>query len=276
MMRSLLFAGATRPDLVAKLPRSRPDAAVVDLEDAVPASHKPQAREPARRLAISLAREHPDVAVYVRVNGPGTPWHTQDLEFAVGPELAGVVVPKVERPDQLAGVRAALNRLGLDGLRIVAGIESARGVWNAHALASAELSAVYFGAEDYVADLGGRRTADGQEVLYARSHVALAARLTGIAAIDQAVIDFRDADRFRTDAHKGRALGYAGKLCIHPSQVPLAHEAFGASPDEVARARLLLEAWERAAAEGVGAVEFDGAMIDGPALRLARRTLERG
>lgn len=273
-MRSLLFAGATRPDLVAKLPRSGPDAMVVDLEDAVPASHKEEARPAARELAERLAAEAPG-EVYIRVNAVDSPWFAADVAEAVPPGIAGIVLPKLERPDQGRSALAALAMAGLGALGIVGGIETARGVWDAREVLALPLRAVYFGAEDYIADVGGRRTPGSEEVLYARSHVALAARVAGIPALDQVVTDVRDDDAFRRDAARGRDLGYTGKLCIHPAQVALAHAAFGATPEEVERARALLAAHEEAARDGVGAASFDGVMIDEPALRMARDVLAR-
>jgi citrate lyase subunit beta / citryl-CoA lyase len=106
--------------------------------------------------------------------------------------------------------------------------------------------------------------------------VALAARLAGVPSLDEVVVDIRDVGAFERDARAGRAIGYRGKLCIHPAQVPVANEVFGASPEEVAQARALLAAWEEGAERGVAAVEFEGAMIDGPALRMAREVIERG
>ncbi len=117
--------------------------------------------------------------------------------------------------------------------------------------------------------MGGRRTAAGTEVLYARSQVALAARLAGVAALDQVVTAVRDDTAFRADAAQARALGYRGKLCIHPQQVPLAHEAFSPSETEVAHARRVIEA----SADGVGLL--DGEMVDDVHVRMARATLAR-
>ncbi|QEC46484.1 CoA ester lyase [Baekduia soli] len=275
-MRSLLFAGATRPDLVAKLPRSRPDAAVVDLEDAVPADHKEAAREAARRLGRELAAAHPSLDVYVRVNAVPTRWFAGDVAEGVDPTVAGVVIPKLEEPAQLAALRSALADHGLGGLRVVAGIETARGVAHVERLLDLGVHAAYFGAEDYIADMGGVRTADGDEALYARSRVALAARVAGVIAVDQAVVDVRDEEAFRRDAEQGRAMGFGGKICVHPRQAELANAAFGADAEQCDRARRLLAAWEAAAAGGVGAIEFEGAMVDEPALRMAREVLARG
>jgi citrate lyase subunit beta/citryl-CoA lyase len=268
-MRSMLFAGATRPDLVAKLARSGPDAVVIDLEDAVPAESKLEARAALRELIRTVSGPR----LFIRVNAPDSSWFADDIVAVSSLPITGVVVPKVEAVDDVVLARSALG----ERAELVAGIESARGVANVEAIlaARAALAVAYFGAEDYIADLGGRRSAGGEESLYARSRVALAARLAGVAVIDQVVVDFRDEEAFRRDAEAGRAIGYRGKLCIHPSQVPIANEVFGASAEEVARARALLATWEEGAARGVAAVEFEGAMIDGPALRMARDTIER-
>jgi len=267
MMRSLLFAGAGRADLVAKLPGTDADAVVIDLEDAVPEGEKEAARGELPGLVASAA----GARVMVRVNGAATRWFEADVEAAVALPIAGVVLPKAERPEEVAALAA---RLGAD-LELVAGLESARGVVAAEELLAAGATTGYFGAEDYIADLGGRRTAAGLEALYARSRVALASRLAGVPCLDQVVVDFRDDAGFAADAEAGRAFGYRGKLCIHPRQATLANRAFGATPEELARARALLDAWERAAAAGVGAISFDGQMVDLPAVRMARDTLER-
>jgi citrate lyase subunit beta/citryl-CoA lyase len=131
------------------------------------------------------------------------------------------------------------------------------------------LVGAYFGAEDYIADMGGYRTAENTEVLYARSQVALAARLAGIAALDQVVTAVRDDAAFRADAQQARALGYAGKLCIHPAQVALTHEVFTPGEAEVAHARAVLAA----SVSGVGLL--DGEMVDDVHVRMAHATLAR-
>lgn len=269
-LRSLLFAPASRPEVLAKLPRSDPDAVVLDLEDAVPADGKAAARVHARDVGARLASEHPALGVYVRVNAVPTEWFADDVERAVTPEHGGVVVPKVETRAQLDAVAAHLARRGCGHLRVIVGIETVRGVDRVADLLAPPATAVYFGAEDYVADLGGVRTADNTEVLYARSRVALAARIAGVHALDQVVTTFDDAERFLGDAAQGRALGYRGKLCIHPSQVPLANQAFSPSPEEIERARRLLAAYEEASARGVSAIAFEGQMVDEPLARQAR------
>jgi citrate lyase subunit beta/citryl-CoA lyase len=132
----------------------------------------------------------------------------------------------------------------------------------------------YFGAEDFVADMGGVRTPENLEVVYARSRVVLAARVSDVRAIDQIVADFRDDAGYLTEAHTARALGYGGKLCIHPAQVSLAHEVFTPSGEQVDRARRLLAAYAEAAARGEATLVFEGEMVDEPMARRARSLLD--
>ncbi len=269
-LRSLLFAPASRPDVLAKLPRSEPDGVVIDLEDAVPPDGKVEARRHAREVGEQLANEHPSLAVYVRVNAVPSAWFEEDVALALTSSLAGVVVPKLESTAQLDAVADALASRGLGGLHVVAGIETAAGVARADEVMGDPIAVAYFGAEDFVADMGGVRTESNTEVLYARSQVALAARLAGVHALDQIVPSFSDEERFVRDAREGAAIGYRGKLCIHPSQVPLANQVFSPSADEVDHARRLLDAYERAHAAGEAAVAFEGQMVDEPMARRAR------
>ena len=274
-MRSLLFAPGNRAEVLAKLPRSGPDGVVLDLEDAVPADAKGEAQGIVARAAAELRDGHPEVAVHVRVNAVPSEWFADDMATALVPGIAGVVVPKLESAEQVATVVARLDQLGLDELGIVAGLETAAGVARAEeVLSDPRVLVGYFGAEDYVADLGGVRTPAGTEVLYARSRVALAARLTGTLAVDQVVTDLTDEDRFRADAAVGRSLGYRGKLCIHPAQVAWSHEAFTPSPDELDRAGRLIEAYDAAVAAGYAAIAFEGQMVDEPLARQARTLLD--
>jgi len=272
-MRSLLTVPATRPDLAEKAPRSAPDALFLDLEDGVPPNAKESARPNAVDAARMLTREHPGIQVFVRVNGIATPWFAEDVATALVPELTGVVVPKLESAADVAVVGDALAAAGVGHLGILAGIESAAGVARAEEVLRAPVRWCYFGAEDFVADMGGLRTASNLEVLYARSRVAIAARLGDVHAIDQILADFRDDDRYLRDASEARALGYRGKLCIHPAQVVLAHDVFTPSAEEVEHARRLLAAYEAAAARGEATLDFEGEMVDEPMARRARTVL---
>ena len=259
--RALLFVPGNRPDLAAKATRSGPDVVVLDLEDAVPPAAKPAARATVLEAAADLAGVVP---VCVRVNPPGTAWFADDVA-ALPDGLIAVVVPKLESSAQVAEVAAALG-----DRPAVAGLETVRGALDARDVLRPPVVACYFGAEDYVADLGGVRTPGNAEVAVPRALVAAAARVAGIPALDMVTIDFRDDDRFLAEAREARALGYAGKMCIHPAQVALAREAFRPTDDEVDWARRLLAAFEAA---GGDTIAFEGQMVDEVVATRARALL---
>jgi citrate lyase subunit beta/citryl-CoA lyase len=271
-LRSLLFAPAVRPDFVAKLAERGADAVVIDCEDATPANAKAEGRTNARQLAPALVAA--GCQVTVRVNGQPTEWFLDDIRDGLTADLTGVVIPKVESLAGLDAVVRALDDAGFAELGVLAGLETALGVADARSLlAHPRVVAAYFGAEDFVADLGGVRTDDNHEVLFARSAVVLAGRLAGVPVLDQVVTDFRNDDRFRREAAEARAMGYAGKLCIHPGQVAIANEAFVPTAEEVDRAQRLLAAYETASATGVAAIDFEGQMVDEPLATQARRII---
>lgn len=277
-LRSALFAPANRPDLVAKTPRSNPDAVIIDLEDGTPASAKVAARDQAASAATDLRAAGYDGYICLRVNSPGSAdLFDDDLRaYASGP-FHGVVVPKTETASQVSDIEARLSSLGVADRMIIWGIETVRGVVEAvPALGSSKQgAAAYFGAEDYIADLGGRRTARGEETFYARTRVAMACRLAGIIAIDQVVTALTDAAQFEADAQFALNVGFGGKMCIHPSQVPLCHALFSPSPEAVDRARRLLACYDEALAAGRATANFEGQMIDGPLVAQARQILDR-
>jgi citrate lyase subunit beta / citryl-CoA lyase len=264
--RSLLFVPGHRIELLAKVPRWQPDAVIVDLEDAVAEPDKETAREALARADLAVAGS----PVIVRVNPPGTPWHDDDVAACIaGSAVASVLVPKAEDPAVVAGLHQRLEGAG-KRVGLFLGIESALGIARARELLAAPgVDCAYFGSEDFIVDMGGRRTANGLELLYARSEVVLAGRLAGIPVIDQAVVAVEDDAAFTADAEAGRALGYAGKLCVHPRQVPLANAAFSPTDAEVAAARRVL------AATADGVAVLDGQMVDAVHIRLARRVIER-
>jgi len=269
-VRSLLFAPAVRPDLVNKLPMAGADAVVIDCEDATPVMAKDSGRVDAAELVTVIGTKVPAL---IRVNGVDTPWFLDDIAALPG-DIAGIVLPKAE---SVAGVERATELLGGRGLghiAVVLGVETALGVADSRkVLAHPMVVAAYFGAEDFIADMGGIRTSGNVEVLHARSAVALAGRLAGVPVIDQIVADFHDDDRYKRECHEAKSLGYGGKLCIHPGQVALANTAFTPSGEDVERARRLLAAYDTASSAGVAAIDFEGSMVDEPVAAQARRLL---
>ncbi len=272
-LRSLLFCPAVRPDLIAKGPGTGADGIVIDCEDATPPNAKAEARETARQATGELTGS--GALVFVRVNAVPTEWFADDLRDALADGLDGVVVPKVETLEQLDTIAAALVDAGRSDLPVLLGLETVLGVADARELlAHPKVAGAYFGAEDYIADLGGVRTTGNDEVALARAQVAIAGRLAGVPTLDQIVADFRDDDRFEREASQARAMGHRGKLCIHPKQVALANAGFVPSAEEVERAQALLAAYDEAQARGLGAIAFDGQMVDEPLAAQARAIVE--
>jgi citrate lyase subunit beta/citryl-CoA lyase len=259
--RSLLFAPANRPDLFRKFPRIKADLFVLDLEDGTPAAERPAARINLKD-SVRAARGERNGNLFIRVNPAGSADCKADLAAVNESGADGIVLAKSEDAEHIASL--------LTGLPVIAGIESVSGVVNALAIAASPcVIAVYFGAEDFAADMGARRTPDGVEVLYARSRVVLAARAAKVKALDQVVLDLKDDALFRRDGTLGRNLGYDGKMCIHPRQVDLANEVFAPTAAEIDHARRLVIAYEAAQSRGEATINFEGRMVDGPVVKTA-------
>jgi len=267
LLRSVLFVPGTRKDRFAKALASGADGVILDLEDSVDPGRKAEARE---TVAAFLATP-PETSsiVFVRVNAAGSPWIDDDLACVRGiPDLYGVVMPKVESPLEMEAVaRQVPSR------RVVPLLETARGIVNAAAIASADadVPALLFGAEDLTSELGIPRTIDGEELVYARSQVVLAAAAAGAEPLDAVFTDLADVGRLREDARRARAVGFRGKMAIHPAQIPVIHEVFSPSAEEVERARQLVATFE--AARGAGVIRVNDQMIEAPVVARARRML---
>lgn len=262
--------------MVRKMPRTGTDGFVIDNEDATPAANKAEGRVQAMELAaeFALSRTETSPQVFVRVNAVASEWFDDDIKLGLHTSIAGVVVPKVETLEHMDTVAAALDAAKLPHVGVVVGLETALGVADARILLGHPRAvAGYFGAEDFIVDMGGVRTPGNDEVHYARSQVAIAGRIAGTPVIDQIVADFGDNDRFTRETAEARALGYRGKLCIHPKQVTFANDGFVPSAEEIDRARRLLDTYAQAQAKGLGAVAFDGQMIDEPLASQARQLL---
>ncbi|MGQ0535703.1 MAG: HpcH/HpaI aldolase/citrate lyase family protein [Methanobacteriota archaeon] len=268
--RSVLFTPGTRTDRWRKALGGPADVAVADLEDAVPPSEKASARKAVAEALSSAPAGTTERAV--RINAWPGEWAQGDVDWIAprSPDL--VVVPKVESVDAVRSLEAALRAHGCQaGLLLL--FETARGVLDAPALAAASshVRAVAFGAEDYAASVGARRTAEGLEVLWARSRVVAAAAAAGVDAIDQVFVGIDDAEGLETDARFGARLGYRGKQVIHPKQVEVVHRALRPSDAEVAWAHAVVAAAGDAKEAGVVVVE--GRMIDRPLILQAERVL---
>jgi citrate lyase beta subunit len=275
-IRSLLFVPGSRPDRFAKAMNSGADAVALDLEDGVDASQKQKART---FIAEYLAQPSSSEALrFVRFNAVETIAGQADLEFfrdVTG--FDGVLLPKVETP----GMLEAVSRIFASGRRadgvppLLPLLESPRAVLRAMEIATADavVAALLFGAEDLTAQLAVPRSIEGEELLFPRAQIALAAAATGAEAIDAVFINLDDLTALKRDCERARALGFRGKMAIHPRQVPVINEAFTPSAAEVERARRLIDAFEAARAVGEGVTRMDGQMVELPIVERARRTL---
>jgi citrate lyase beta subunit len=235
--------------------------------------------------------------VAYRVNAVDSAYCYRDIIEVVeqaGATIGLIVVPKVGVPEDLTFVATLLTQIEIHlgitpgAIRIGAQIESARGLLHAGriAQATARLTALHFGPADFAASIGIPQAAigvpdawddayPGHRFHYPMAQVVIAARAFGLEAIDGPFADFRDSQGFRTSCRLARALGYGGKWCIHPSQVPIANEVFSPSVEELAQARQIIEAYQAALAAGKGAVSLDGTMIDAASIRLAHAMLDQ-
>jgi len=278
LMRSKLFVPGSRPELFAKAAASKADALSFDLEDAVAESRKEEART---ALAGFLAgqRKAGGKVVVVRVNPVGSAHFEADMHAVVGPGLDLVNLPMVEDPAAIVTAAALLDRLDAAAGRasptgILVNIETPRGLRRAAELACAHprVAGLQIGLGDLLEPLGIDRR-DEAALSHIRVTVRLAAGEAGVPAYDSAFAAVNDPDGYRAECLAARRQGFAGKSCIHPTQIATANEAFLPSPAEIERARRMIAAAEEAEAKGVGAYLVDGVMVDAPFLIRARAIL---
>jgi len=272
----MLFVPGTRQDRFDKAMSSGADAVVFDLEDSVDASHKERARSLiAEYLSLPTA---PHVLRLVRFNSLDTDPGEEDLAFFRDIEgFDGVLLPKVETPGILEMVvRVFATRVApRETPPLLPLLESPRAILRAADIAAADapVAALLFGAEDLTAQLAVPRTIEGEELVVARSQVVLAAAAVGAEAIDGVVTNLDDLAVLRRDAERARAVGFRGKMAIHPKQVPVINDVFTPSVADVERARQVVEAFERAVAAGEGVMRMGNQMVEAPVVERARRTL---
>ena len=280
--RSLLIMPANREDMLTKAPSYGADALIFDLEDSVPIAEKPKARELARQF---IGKYKGVNVIYVRVNGFQTGLIEDDLEAIAVDGLAGIRLPKAESADAIREVDGLLGDLeakrGLTrgAIQISPSIESARGAWFAYEILSASpriRSATCGTAQDgdLQTDLGYTWTAEGDEVLYVRSRVLLAARAAGVEhLLDGSYANIRDPEGLKICCEAARKLGYRGKSAIHPKQIETINRIFMPTESEVDYYRRVIEAFDAAVARGSAATTVDGKLVDYAMVGMAKRVL---
>lgn len=289
--RSELAVPGSNRRMIEKAAGSGADVVFLDLEDAVAPGEKAAARS---TVASGLREvDWRGLRVAVRVNALDTPFFYRDLidvVEAAGAAISLIVVPKVNRPEDIYVVETLLSQLeaslGLSRIGIEAQIETAEGLINCERIAAASdrVEALTFGPGDFAASAGMPAAQIGMPDVwderypghrwhYAMSRIVVAARAAGVRAIDGPFADFRDPEGLRRSCQMARALGFDGKWCIHPAQIAVVNEVFTPSEAEIAWARRVMTEYEAASQRGAGAVAIDGKMIDGASIRMAKRTL---
>jgi citrate lyase subunit beta/citryl-CoA lyase len=281
VLRSLLFAPGNHPRKLEKVGSFGSDAIVLDLEDAVADAEKDAARGLVRD---ALPTYGAGTVRIVRVNGHDTGRMEDDLETVACDALDCVMVPKVERPETLARVEAVLGALERDQgmppgtIRVLALVETARGLVRCEDIALAATPRVLtliFGLGDFSVDVGVDITPEGEELLYARSRVVVAARAAGMRpALDGPYLDLPNLEGLEADSRRSRGLGFQGRVVIYPGHVDTVQRVYAELSDEDAeRCRRIVAAFESAEAAGSASIQVDGRFVDYPLYHRARHKL---
>jgi citrate lyase beta subunit len=264
VLRSLLFVPGADEHKLTKALSLGADAVIADFEDGVALEQKDKARQITAEI---LEKSNSASARLIRVNAPDTPFFLDDMKTVARLAIDALVLPKAT-PD-------AVLALGDDGPPVIAIIETARGIQLAAQIASSRrVIALALGAADLGRELGLESRRDGLELLYARSKVVVDSAAAGIRPpIDVAYLNVRDLSGLEEGCILARTIGFRGKLCIHPGQVPIVNKLFTPTVDEVRWAKRVVEAHARATEEHQAVFAVDGEMIDKPVVERAWRVL---
>ena len=263
---NFLFVPGTRPERFIKALDSGANGVILDLEDAVAQEDKESARDAIRAAWPTFSADQKKRLV-IRTNSPGSQFYSADLILAQELQVACLLIPKSESVDQINGAA-----LVLENTAIIPMIETAVGLDRLREIANAnQVLRLALGNLDLQADLGLVCDPQETELQTARYQIVLASRLAHIAPpIDGVTPSTDDLERITDDAERAKRMGFGGKLCIHPKQVPIVQAAFMPTEEEIHWAKRVIEADQ--ASKG-GAVKLDGKMIDRPVVILAKRTL---
>ena len=278
LCRSLLFVPAGNERFLSSALRGDADVIQLDLEDAIAPGQKQAARQSAQTELEQVAAAGRAVSVRVNVEDALL---SDDLDAVVRPGLSALTIPKAEAVEMLEVIDQQVTQLEAERgmpcgeVRLIAQIESAKGVLNVREIAQAtpRLVALGLGMEDLIADVGGEVTPDA---LYFPAMQSLyAAREAGLIPIGYlgSITVYKETERFREWIVRAKSLGFAGGFCIDPNQVKILNECFRPTPDEIAAAQTIVDAAKQHAQDGIGAFSHNGKMVDAPVVERAQRVL---
>lgn len=286
ILRSMLYIPGNSMRMITKALTLAADAVILDLEDAVPLPDKETARIISRDSIKPI--KSAGYNVFVRVNALATGLTAEDLNSVVVEDLDGIMLAKTETKSDVLDLEDIIEETGktsglnLENLLILPLIETAKGIVNAYEIASSSkrIVALAFGAGDYYGDLGRDVSAlspEETELLYARSQLVNAGRAAGVQAIDTPFLGLlTDREGFTRETVLGSRLGFKGKQVVHPTQIDFVNKTFSVTETEVEYAKRLTEAFEEAQAKGLGAISFEGKMIDYMSYKQAKEIVEFG
>ena len=258
--RSLLYMPGANPRAMEKAQSLDCDTIIFDLEDAVAASAKSQARSQVLEALAQNTYGHRELVV--RCNGLDTPWGVDDVHCFANATVSALLFPKIESAAQIAEIKEALASQG-SSLPLWIMIETPTAVLDLrHFAADPQITALVMGTSDLVKELRAQHTPSRDNLAYALQHCVLVARHLGKDIFDGVHLDFRNLESLHDACEAGRKMGFDGKTLIHPDQVPIANDVFGYSPEEVTKARAILLAWRNAVEQGKGVAELDGQLIE--------------
>ncbi|GJG40884.1 citrate lyase subunit beta [Prevotella lacticifex] len=275
----MMFVPGNNPGMMQDAFIYGPDSIMLDLEDSVTLAEK----DTARLLVYNALRtvDYGNIEMVVRINPLSTPYGHKDVEAVVKAGVDVVRMPKTETADEVREVETAIEKveteLGCVGrTKIMAAVESALGVVNAYAIATASkrMMGIALGAEDYCANLKTQRTPEGTELLLARQTIVVAARAAGIDCIDTVFSNLNDMDAFRREVETIKKLGFDGKSIINPRQIEIVNEVFTPSQKDIDKAVAIVGALHEAARRGSGVIALNGKMIDKPVVIRAQHTID--
>lgn len=273
--RSILYVPGSNERALQKIKALDADGYILDLEDAV----APNMKEDARDIITNFCRncEHEKQKIIIRINGLETQWGEEDMKAVCKLNPAAVLIPKVEKQEEVGRVDELMNDFGaIEDTKIWAMIETPSGILNAQEIATSydRLDCLVMGTSDLVNDLRASHTGDRTPLLYSLSHTILAARAAGKDIIDGVHLDLLNSEGFLKSCQQGKELGFDGKSLIHPNQIETANQIYGNSPEDIEYAKRIITAFDQAILDGKGVAVLDGKLIENLHVENAKRVIQ--
>ncbi len=274
MGTNLLFIPGNNPSMIQNAGILGADTVIFDLEDAVAGDQKDAARMLIKNALESM--EYEGCETSVRINAMDTPHWESDIRTVAKAGIDGLVIPKAERGEDIKAISEILDSIPeAEGIYLIPLVESALGVENVYEIAasSKRIRGIFFGAEDYTADIGAVRTKGGEEIFWARGRIVNGAVAAGVEAIDTPFTDVEDIEGLRKDTFFAKALGFDGKASISPRHCGFIREIFYPQDEEIRYAIRVMDTVKEAEKSGKGVASMDGKMIDKPIVLRAMKVL---